>query len=767
MRRPGAAFRSLRVFLGPKAWWVWFAIASGPLRRVIFAYRMKTPSPLLALLLVFGAAIAARADDLARWQERARHVTLIRDHWGVPHVYGRTDADTVFGLLFAQAEDDFNRIELNYVNALGRLAEIEGEREIYRDLRMKLFIDPADLQAKYAASPPWLRALMDAFADGLNFYLHAHPNVRPKLLTRFEPWMALAFTEGSIGGDIESISLPELEKFYGPRPATKVAVRVDPTLARESSGSNGFAIAPQRSASGHPLLLINPHTSFYFRPEVQAISDEGLNAYGAVTWGQFFVYQGFNDRCGWMHTSDGGDVIDEYLESVSEQPAGSGKFSYAYGGGQRPLVAKTIVIPFKSGPLVGQRTFTAYFSHHGPIVREAGGKWVAVKLLQDPVPALTQSYQRTKARSYAEFYRTMELRTNTSNNTVYADADGTIAYFHGDFIPRRDPKFDWRNPVDGSDPATEWQGLHTVDEIIQLKNPASGWIQNTNNWPFSAAGSGSPRREDYPSYLWTNPENARGLHAVRVLNGPTPFTIDSLIAAAFDSYLPAFDKLLPALFQAYEELPANDPRRAGLAEPIAVLRTWDRRSSVSSVPAAVALIWAEALAGKLIGEAKVKGLIVVDHVIASTTAAQKVSALERTMTRLTRDFGTWKTPWGEINRFQRISGDVNQVYDDAKPSLPVGFASGEWGSLAAFGVTGPAQKTKRIYGNRGNSFVAVVEFGPKIKAKSLLAGGESGDPTSPHFNDQAERYTKGQFKDVLFYREDVERGAERTYIPGN
>jgi len=273
--------------------------------------------------------------DLNRWQEHARNVTIIRDTWGIAHVFGQTDANTVFGLLYAQAEDDFNRIELNYINALGRLAEIEGEKELYRDLRMKLFIDPIELREKYTSSPKWLRALMDAFADGLNFYLYAHPGVHPKLITHFEPWMALAFTEGSIGGDIESISLKSLEAFYGPRPALALAspdsTATDATTLTappEAQGSNGFAISPAKSASGHALLLINPHTSFYFRPELHAVSTEGLNAYGAATWGQFFVYQGFNDRIGWMHTSNGADVIDEYRETIIPTPEGP---AYRYG----------------------------------------------------------------------------------------------------------------------------------------------------------------------------------------------------------------------------------------------------------------------------------------------------------------------------------------------------------------------------------------------------------------------------------------------------
>jgi acyl-homoserine-lactone acylase len=264
------------------------------------------------------AQAAPSAATVARWKATAERVTIMRDKWGIPHVFGRTDADTVFGTLYAQAEDDFNRIELNYINAMGRLAEVEGEAEIWRDLRMKLYVQPAAMQAQYAASPAWLQNLMKAFADGLNYYLYTHPEVKPKLLTHFEPWMALTFSEGSIGGDIESIELADLAAFYGKRPAVAQlnTQRQDSRgFAPEPRGSNGFAIAPKLSANGHALLMINPHTSFYFRPEVHMVSEEGLNAYGAVTWGQFFIYQGFNDKLGWMHTSGGGDVIDEYLET--------------------------------------------------------------------------------------------------------------------------------------------------------------------------------------------------------------------------------------------------------------------------------------------------------------------------------------------------------------------------------------------------------------------------------------------------------------------
>jgi acyl-homoserine-lactone acylase len=718
-------------------------------------------------------AAARNPAELARWQKSAQRVTIMRDKWGIPHVFGKTDADAVFGMIYAQAEDDFNRVELNYLNSMGRLAEVEGEKEIWRDLRMKMYIQPADMKAKFAVSPEWLKKLMTAWADGLNFYLYTHPGVKPKLLTHFEPWMALTFSEGSIGGDIESIDLKQLEAFYGKRTGLALAdlgegarlalADTGKGFDKEPSGSNGFAIAPRLSASGHPLLLINPHTSFYFRPEIQMVSDEGLNAYGAVTWGQFFIYQGFNDRAGWMHTSGGGDVIDEYLETVVEK---GGKVFYKYGGQERAMRAVPITLPYKTaGGGMASKTVTAYFTHHGPVVRELDGKWVSVKMMDEPMKALMQSYSRTKARNYAAFYKAMELRTNSSNNTVYADGDGNIAYFHGNFIPKRDPRFDWNRPVDGSDPATEWKGLHDIKETITLFNPASGYISNTNNWPFSSSGANSPRQQDYPSYMWSLPENARGIHAMRVLKDAKDLTLDRLIATAYDSYLTAFEPLVPKLVKDWEALPGSDPLRAQLAAQVAALRSWDLRFSTASVPTSLAVYWGQEMVAHAKPRTTAAGVPVVDFVTASLSPQERLDALARATNKLQADFGSWQTPWGEINRFQRISGAVDQQYDDAKPSYPVAFPSANWGSLASFGMVA-RQTTKRIYGDRGNSFVAVVEFGPRIHAKSILAGGESGDPKSPHFNDQGEMYSRGQFKDVLFYKEDIEQQLERKYHPG-
>ena len=725
----------------------------------------------LGILLALSIAAAAHAqqpDDVTRWERTAQNVTIVRDDWGIPHIHGKTDADAVFGLIYAQAEDDFNRVETNYLDAIGRRAEAEGEGAIFRDLRMKLFIHPDSMRAKYVSSPDWLKALMNAWADGLNYFLYKNQQLKPRVITRFEPWMPLAFSEGSIGGDIESISIPNLRAFYGGPDSSRADNDNSPPAGDglpdgEPRGSNGFAIAPSNTANGNALLLINPHTSFFFREEAQVSSDEGLNAYGAITWGQFFVYQGFNAKAGWMHTSSGVDNIDEYLEAVTKR---GNRHFYRVGTRERPVVTQRVAIPYRTDTGLASRDFTVYYTHRGPIVRAVDGKWVSVRLMQEPVKALTQSYTRTKATDLASFRKTMELYTNSSNNTIFADASGNIAYFHANFVPRRDTSFDWTRPVDGTNPRTEWKGIHTIDESPLVVNPPSGWLYNTNNWPYSAAGANSPKRESYPGYMDRYGENARGIHAIRVLEGKKDFTIASLRDAAYDTYLTAFDDYLPALFKAWEETPQSHPLKERLGDQIAALRSWDRRWSETSVPTSLAVFWGTELQRSVASVASRAGISTYEYIKTRATPAEHLQALALASGRLAADFGTWKTPWGEINRFQRLTGDIVQKFDDSGPSTPVGFPSAQWGSLASFGAR-PYEGTKRWYGTSGNSFVAVVEFGKdSVRARAVTAGGLNSNPSSPHFNDQAKRYATGDLREVYYYRSQLQGHIEQEYHPG-
>ncbi|MEH6680622.1 MAG: acylase [Sediminicola sp.] len=718
------------------------------------------------LLLICLALVACKTKsaqtERERWQRHADNTVIIRDDFGVPHIYGKTDADAVFGLLYAQCEDDFNRVEQNYIWATGRLAEVEGEEALYSDLRANLFMTEEEALSNYEKSPPWLKKLCDAFADGINYYLLTHPEVTPRLIARFEPWMPMYFSEGSIGGDIERISLKKIKEFYGGDMAIPTDTKVTDTLQRtewEPQGSNGIALSGKMTRSGNAMLLINPHTSFFFRGEVHVVSEEGLNAYGAVTWGQFFVYQGFNEKTGWMHTSTYADIMDEFKESVTER---DGRLMYRYGDSLRPVSASKIVLEYKDGDAIKQRSFPMYRTHHGPVTHVTEGRWTSTAMMWDPIKALEQSFVRTKQAGYKGFRKMMDLRTNSSNNTVYADAEGNIAYFHGNFMPKRDTVFDYSKPVDGADPNTDWQGLHTVDENILVLNPDNGWLQNCNSTPFTVAGEYSPGKAGYPDYMSRDQENFRGVHALSLLGKGRDITLDGLIALAHDPYLPAFEKLVPGLVEAYDSTEPKDPRLKG---PVAVLRNWDLRTSEASVGMTLAHFYGTYYGQVGEGPAGASDMRLMEYLGTESPYRERLQVFSQVLDQLESAFGTWELPWGTVNRYQRLNGDIRQSFNDSLPSMPIGFASGRWGALAAFGVS-YTNNTKKIFGTRGNSFVAVVEFGEKVRAKSILAGGQSSDPDSPHFNDQALRYANSQFKEVPFYREDVLKRAERTYHPG-
>ncbi len=714
------------------------------------------------LLGLISCAKGLKSPEAVRWEEHAANTTIIRDDFGVPHIYGKTDADAVFGLLYAQCEDDFNRVEQNYIWAIGRLAEVEGEKAIYSDLRARLFMSKEEAIRQYENAPEWLKKLCLAFADGINYYLNTHPEVEPRLLTKFEPWMPMYFSEGSIGGDIERVSTEKIKSFYEKGLALPSMEMMEIEKSKEElepQGSNGIALSGAMTQSGNAMLLINPHTSFYFRGEVHAVSEEGLNAYGAVTWGQFFIYQGFNEKTGWMHTSTYTDVIDEFVETVVET---EGELLYVYGEEARPVKKSEVILNYREGDSMKSKTFPIYKTHHGPITHMEGEKPVATAMMWEPVKALEQSYIRTKQTNYEGFRKMMDIRTNSSNNTVYADADGNIAYFHGNFIPIRDTVFDYSQAVDGSNPATDWKGLHPVEEHIILLNPDNGWLQNCNSTPFTAALQYSPKREDYPGYMSIDRENFRGVHAIDLLQTKKAITLDSLISIAYDPYLPAFEKLIPGLVEAYDMAPGNYEE---MSEAVEVLRRWDYTTAKDAVAMSLAHFYGTIYGRQGERPGKMSDMELMTYFGQKSPPEERLAIFRETLKTLEDNYGTWNVPWGDIHRYQRINGDIRQAFNDDLPSIPIGFASGRWGALAAYGAR-YTNNTKKIYGTRGNSFVAVVEFGEKVRAKTILAGGQSGDPASPHFNDQAQPYADIQFKEAAYYKEDVLKRAEETYHPG-
>ncbi len=727
--------------------------------------------------------------EITRWQQQANNITIIRDNWGIPHVYGKTDADAVFGLLYAQCEDDFKRVEMNYIEKLGRKAEVNGEADLYNDLYIRLIIDSSDAVADYNKAPVWLKKLLHAYADGINFYLYKHPEVKPALLNRFKPWYPLLWTDGSIGAiSTGDITEGDVKQFYSGNNMLSTTASVqynDTTISfavtndeksfqrffpfgkEKIDGSNGFAIAPSKTESGNAILYINPHTTFYFRPEVHVNSNEGLNVYGAVTWGQFFIYQGFNPYCGWMHTSSNVDVSDMYAEEITKAKTG---FVYKYNHKWLPVKEKKTVLKYKSGNEIKTKTIITYYTHHGPIMAKRNNQIISVQSNNRDMKGLIESWLRTKAKGFDDYKKIMELKANTSNNTVFADNKGNIAYWHGNFIPIRDKQLNWSKVMDGTTSATAWKGLHKIDEILHVYNPSTGWIQNCNSTPFTVSGKASPKKKDYPAYMAPDGENFRGVNAVRVLANTNKFNIDKTIAAGYDTYLVAFEVLIPALIKSFEKtILAQDTSYKALIEPMNVLKQWDYRVAENSVATALAIEWAELLGPDIrkvyIEDGETDQVQATKYFADTASPVQLLKPLLHVISSFRHKFGKWDVTWGYINRFQRVNNDLEQKYDDSKESVPVAFASSVWGMLPTYNSKYYPGTQKR-YGTSGNSFVCAVEFGKRIQAKSLLAGGVSGNTSSPHFKDQLLMYTKGEFKDVLFYREDVEKKAERKYKPG-
>lgn len=710
---------------------------------------------LLSFLLfaLLSCSSASKKPIDQRLQEQAGRITIIRDNWGIPHIYGKTDADVVFGTMYAQCEESFERVERAYIEKLGRTAEVEGPDHLLHDLQMRLLYDTATALADYRRAPPWLKTLLQAFSDGIHYYLQTHPDTEPELLQHFEPWFPLLHTDGAfIATQTGGATLQDLHKLYSKDLPTSPA-RETPAPA----GSNGFALAPARTANGKALLYINPHVTFYFRTEMHLVSEEGLNAYGAVGWGQFFVFQGFNEHCGWMHTSTAADAADLYEESVTQQ----GKdYAYEYEGAQRKLMTKQITLRYQSNePSVN---LTTYATHHGPIVGIRQGKWLSLWAVNHSLTGLIQSWQRMKANNLQAFTANLNLRANSSTNTLYADDAGNIAYWHGNFIPKRATGLNTFAPLDGSVALTEWQGTHELNELVHYLNPASGFLQNCNSSPLTAAGQNFVSPQKLPSYLAPEGENFRSLYARRRLSASRSWNLDSLTGLGHDTYLSIFDTLLPSLLQ---DITATKNLSPDLLQAADSLRRWNRRSATSSAAITIAVFWAYALLAqqKLGAPAGADDVQTASWLMRNTLPAERLQLLSSVLGGLQRLYGTWKKPWGELNRFQRLSGGMSPSFDNKMASWPSPFASSVLGALPSYEANWHEGKQ---YGYAGNSFVAAVEFGTRVNAFAVSTGGQSFNPASPHFNDQAQLFLSGKLRAVWFYKEEVEGHIERKYAPG-
>jgi acyl-homoserine-lactone acylase len=665
-----------------------------------------------------------------------RSVTIYRDTWGVPHIYAKTDAGAAFGLMYAQAEDNFWQLETDYIRALGRSAEVEGVRGISGDILYRAYEVEKRAKEAYAQADPKLRALCDAFAAGVNRYLDTHQQTHSRLLTRWEPWWILADEMRGPAGS--GITQAERARAF---PAITGTSAPTETGNEGDEGSNMWAIAPSRSATGHAMLLINPHIGFFGggqRYEAHLHSGEGLDVSGFAIMGTPYIRSGHNRDLGWSHTNNYAQTADVYLEKFDD-PADP--LSYRYGNEHRRATQWTDEIRVQTGAGFEVRRVTFRKTHHGPILGIRGNDGLAVRGAAVGGGVMAQRWAMGRARNLREFQAALARRVLVGSNTIYADRAGNIWYLHGDAIPHRSIKFDWTKAVDGSDPETEWQGLHSISELPQVLNPKSGWLQNCNSTPFlTTEGADNLERAKFPAYMAPEPETPRATRSRALLSGSRKFSFEEWAAAGMDTKVGLAERQVPEMVAAFEKLRQADPARAaGIAELIAELQRWDQVARIDSVAATL--------------------------FIRSANATDPLAALEKTKAALESAWGTWRVAWGEVNRLQRVhTSGTEEPFRDDRPSVPVPGAPSFSGTVFTFGAREvPGQK--RWYGTVGDTYVAVVDFGKKIKARSLLVMGQIADPASRHYFDQAKLYSEGRFKEAWFTSGEIRRHLERTYHP--
>jgi len=730
---------------------------------------------LVALVAAFprpGYAARKASSAEARAEKIARSVTIYRDSYGVPHIYGPTDASCVFGFIYSQAEDNFWQIEDSYIRALGRASEVYGDRTLADDMLNRALEIPRLGKAEYDRTTGRARELADAFADGLNYFLAHNPQVKPRLLTHFEPWYQYAFSRfsiyqlfifgksgvkvdeiktavravdsgGAAGSSTVSLNIPEVPLGGLDEPESEPIV-----------GSNMWTVTPSKSASNHALLFINPHQPF-FGPgqwyEGHVHSDEGWDMSGASFFGSPSPTIGHNDYLGWSHTVNEPDIVDLFIEKFDDA---RNPLAYRYGDAHRTATEWTDTISVKTSKGVEPKSFKFRKTHHGPIVTVREGKPLAIKLARLEEGGWSDEwYQMSKAKSMAEFKTAMAKCAIPMFNAMYADRDGNIFYVYNGAVPKRSTSFDWSKPVDGSNPAAEWQGYHSFDELPQLTNPKTGFMQNCNQTPFTTTAEGNPVKDSFPVYMTHESDNARARISRRILSTHQKFSFEDWARAGLDTTVLESETQIPQLAEEWEKLKATEAARAArLADAIAELKAWDHISTIDSKAMTLFALWFERM-GRFQAQ-KVK-----DDWL-------KIRALEEVTADLNRDFGTWRVAWGDVNRLQRIqSGGELETFSDAKVSLPIAGAPGPVGIVNNF-YTRPVDGQKRRYGVAGTSFVSVVEFGPKVQARSLLVFGQSADPTSPNNFDQAQLYSKKEFKPAWFTLPEIKANSKRVYHPG-
>lgn len=726
----------------------------------------------LGVLLCCSASTLAAAESLDS-QHLSQLVTIHRDQWGVPHILGPTDECVVFGMGYAQAEDYFWQLEDTTIRALGRYAEVDGPAGVEGDLLNRTFEIVPRSRADYEKLPDEQRLLLSAFANGINWYLERHPETRVRLLKHFEPWMAMAIDRHLLldftykrthAGPPQPMfdSEPLLTSNSPPTPLAQAA--------QDAIGSNEWAIGPSKTAAGNAMLLINPHQpwfgwgQFY---EAHLHSQESIHFSGACFFGTPIPTIGHNEHLGWTYTVNTPDNADAWTMTFDspEDP-----LAYRYDDGTKQAVEWTDAIGILSHGQVEQREVTFRKTHLGPLVKRLD----ATTYLSANVAGIFDTSRLTQALGMVRAKNLDEWKSAVGNcalpmfNVAYADDAGNILYLYNGSIPIRDPAYNWKQPVDGTVSATQWQGLHPLDGLPQLLNPQCGYIQNCNTSPFNTTLEENPVRSAFPAYMFEDAdhEKRRAKLSRQLLSELSNVTFDAFSQLALDSRLYWPSVQLPVYQSEFDKLTHSNPQVAESLQPYwEHLRDWDCIAGIDSTQTTLCVTWYEELHQGIYPGETLKSQYEGD-------LTSQLLALGKAAEYLKSIHGDWKVPWGRVHRLQRVPNkpDVESAavsFNSLLGSLPCPGAPGPLGIVFTVYSTPsvPLLRTAR-YAIVGSCYVGVVEFGDRVRAASAVQFGSSSNTKSPHYFDQAELFSEQRLKPAWFYPEDVLAHAVHSYHPG-
>jgi acyl-homoserine-lactone acylase len=655
-------------------------------------------------------------------------IDIIRDSFGVPHIFGKTDPDVAYGLAWAHAEDDFGTIQQSLMAGKSMLAQYQGKKGASIDYIIHLLRIPELVEAKYESDlSPAFKKLLEGYAAGLNAYAAEHPKevllkkafpVTPKDMVQYSV-LQLCVLSGADKA-LSSIfggTVPLLENY-------------------KTAGSNAFAFNSAKTTDGQVYLDINAHqplegpVAFY---EAHLNSEEGWNIIGANFPGAPCILHGCNEYLGWAHTVNAPDKLDVYQLEINPK----NKLQYKFDGKWETLEAKTAPLKVKVAGVIAPLSKKAYWSKYGPTIITPRGVFSIRMPAQMDIRGLEQWYAFNKAKNFTEFKSALNMLAIPGYNIVYADRYDTIFYISNGRIPVRDKSYNWKTTLPGNTSKTLWTDLHPLSNLPQVLQPKSGYVYNTNHSPFhSTEGTDNPSIID-PTMGYETLENNRSMRFDELIQPLNKVSYEDFKRIKFDRQFPSsfyYPSKIDTVFL------LNSTEFPDIADIITQLGNWNRNSDAESIGAGT-FFFVQAAANKN------KALYLQNKSISKTLAAQLLREAKQTMLK---DFGKTNIALGEVQKLVRGSKEIPLpgLPDVLAPMYSVPYKDGKW------------------KGNQGDAYIELVRFtkdGPQIE--SLNVYGASAKKDSPHYTDQMEMFTRQQTKKMTLNKAEVYKNAKSIYHP--